>query len=539
MKKHRLIYTALTLLFIAWSCKQEVIDLQPPDGTETETHTPGTANFSKFVALGSSFTAGFQAGALFDEGQANSLPAIMAKQFAVNGVGGGSFKQPDINASLGYNIFISPNPGTDGRVVGRMLLQGADPVPTPQKYALGDLSAVPNPSPGVNPGFMYTGSKTELGNFAVEAITLGQFLTPATGNWGNPNPAVGFSPFYARFASNPGTSTIMSDAVAAGGSFFMFWGGMDDFLLYAAFGGDATKAPLTNTGTFGAYYGAAVGGLLASNASLKGVVANFPDIFLMPHFTAVPYNPIPLDLATATVVGGGFAGYNAALDGLIANAAAFGISPSLAAEIGTRKVTFAAVTNNAILIVDETLTDLGPYFDGLQGAGAISASQRAQLGPYQRVRQTTSTDIIPLSAGSILGTLVDGNPQLVNGVSVPLADQYVLIPSEIAAITAARTAFNATIKSFANANSDRVAFADVDAAFTSFFSSQVLVMNGVSIWPKIDPPAGIFSEDGLHPNSRGYAYISTIFIAAINEKFAAKVPLTDISLYQATGLPIP
>src|SRR5580765_2536887 len=150
MKKRSLVYTVLTLLLIAWSCKQEVIELkavEPPPPPPNPSH--GSADFTKFVALGSSFTAGFQAGALFDEGQANSLPAIMAKQFAIPGVDGGAFKQPTINATLGYNIFISPNPGTDGRVIGRMLLQGADPVPTPQKYALGDLSAVPNPSPGV------------------------------------------------------------------------------------------------------------------------------------------------------------------------------------------------------------------------------------------------------------------------------------------------------------------------------------------------------------------------------------------------------
>jgi len=269
------------------------------------------------------------------------------------------------------------------------------------------------------------------------------------------------------------------------------------------------------------------------------VIANFPDIFVMPHFTAVAYNPIPLDPATAGAVSSGFAGYNAVLDGLVANAGSFGISADLAAQIKTRKVIFAAVTNNSILISDETLTDLGPYFDGMQGAGLITATQRAQLAPYQRVRQTTPTDIIPLSAGAVLGTTVGGNPLLVNGVSVPLADQYVLIPSEIAAINAARAAFNTTIKTFATANSSRVAFADVDAAFAGFVGAGGAVMNGVTIAPLIDPPVGIYSEDGLHPNSRGYAYISTIFIAAINEKFTASIPLTNISLYQATGLPIP
>ena len=36
------------------------------------------------------------------------------------------------------------------------------------------------------------------------------------------------------------------------------------------------------------------------NADLKGVVREFPDIFKMPHFTSVTYNPIPLDAAAAS-----------------------------------------------------------------------------------------------------------------------------------------------------------------------------------------------------------------------------------------------
>ncbi len=49
----------------------------------------------------------------------------------------------------------------------------------------------------------------------------------------------------------------------------------------------------------------------------------------------------------------------------------------------------------------------------------------------------------------------------------------------------------------------------------------------------------MYSEDGVHPNSRGYAFLSRVFIEAINAKFGATVPLTDVSQYSATGLPIP
>jgi len=537
------------ILLVLFGCQQEVIQLEDPIVTPPVTSgTKGNADFTKFVAIGNSFVAGVQAGALFNEGQNNSLPAIMAKQFAMTGVGGGAFIQPSIKASLGYNLFVTPNPGADNRVIGRLLLQYGtskdcvtglpSPKPTPQLYALGNLEAVPNPA--VNPAFIYTGGKATLNNFGVPAITLGQSLIAATGNWGNPNPAVGFSPFYARLAyPGTGTSTIIGDAAAAGGTFFMFYLGLDDFFLHAAFGADPTKAPLTTSAAFAGQYQAAIGALLGSNANLKGVVGNFPDIFVMPHFTSVAYNPIPLDAATASAVSTGFAGYNAALDALVANAAAFGISAALVTEIGTRKVTFTAGCTNRILITDETLVDLGPYFDALKNAGAITTAQRTALTPYQRVRQTTATDIIPLSTGSVLGTLVGGNPSMVNGITVPLGDNYALIPSEIAQIRAARDAFNATVSATVTANSTRLALADINAALAGLITAKAGVMNGVTITPNINPPTGIYSEDGVHPNSRGYAYLSTIFISAINAKFGATVPQTDISQYSATALPIP
>jgi hypothetical protein len=547
MKSFKPIYILLIAIAMTQSCNQEVITLEEPvipEDTSCEDASAGTANFTKFVAIGNSFVAGFQAGALFTNGQNNSLAAILNKQFECVDAPA-TFKQPTIGASLGWNLFITQPFLADNTkpILGRMLLQYGtsldcvtgepSPKPTPQAYTPGNLEALPNPT--ANPGFIYTGSKTELNNFAVPAITLGQFLTPATGNWANPNPAVGFSPFYGRFASNPGTSTIIGDAAAAGGTFFLFWGGLDDFFLHAAYGADASMAPLTSSGTFSAYYNAALGALL-TNPTPKGVIANFPDIFKMPHFTAVAYNPIPLDPATVTQLNAGFGGYNAALDGLVANKAAFGISDALAAEILTRKATFEASCTNKILLIDETLTDLGAYFDGLVTASAITPTQRAGLVPYEQVRQSRPSDIIPLATGSVLGTAGTFG---ILGVSEPVGDRYVIIPSEKDAINAARVAFNTTVKATADANSTRLAFADIDAALNTLITNRAGVMNGVTITPNINPPTGIYSEDGVHPNTRGYAFLSTVFITAINAKFGSTIPLTNLATYQATGLPIP
>jgi len=544
----------LLVLMLTGACKQELIKVEPPPTVTPPptTGVPGNADFTKFIAIGNSYVAGVQAGALFNDAQANSLAAIINKQLATSG-GTSTFVQADIGATLGYNLFITPNPGSDNQVIGRLLLQygtntdcktgKASPLPTPQKYALGNLEAVPNP--GLNPGFIHNGVKATLNNWSFPAIFLGQSLIPQTGAWAGAGVDPRFSPFYGRLDyPGTGTSTIIGDAAAAGGSFFLFWLGLDDFTLYAAFGGDPTKAPLTPSSGglpngFDGQYAAAVGTLLASNPNLKGVVANFPNIFYMPHFTSVSYNPIPLDAASATAVSAGFAGYNSVLDALVANKGALGISDDLATQIGTRKITWEASCNNKILIKDETLTDLGPYFDALVAIAAITPTQRAALTPYQVVRQTTPTDILPLSAGSILGTLVGGNPQLINGVTVPLEDRYCLIPSEITAINNARTAYNLVIQNVVAASAGRLALADVDAQMNAFVAAKALIINGVTLTPNINPPTGIYSEDGLHPNTRGYALLANIFIDAINSTFGATIPQTNPGAYPATALPIP
>ena len=61
-------------------------------------YTSGTADFSKFVALGNSLTAGYADGTVYLEGQKNSYPNILASRFSF--AGGGSFKQPLVNDNI-------------------------------------------------------------------------------------------------------------------------------------------------------------------------------------------------------------------------------------------------------------------------------------------------------------------------------------------------------------------------------------------------------------------------------------------------------
>lgn len=531
MKKINIKLLALSLVILG-ACSQDVLDLEAPDTTPPQTTTPskGNADFTKFVSIGNSLTAGFQAGALFNEGQQNSLPLILSKQFSLAQGTTLAFNQPDINSVNGYYGVAG------GKILGRLILFDADgtgpKTPAPAPAGTTDM---PAPYTGGDAPAAFAGDKTKLNNFAVPGILLGQVLLKETGGPSAGNPY--FNPLWARFASQPGVKSILEDAVAAQPSFFLFDLGNNDVLGYAT-GGASNPAIFTSEANFQTYYSTAVGGILASNTNLKGVIANIPDVTTIPFFTTVLYNAIPLDANTAAAVNSGFAGYNQILDAIKANPNLLAAYSLTVDGLNARKVSFAAATNNRILISDESLTDLGGAFDALQGAGAITVQQRAALEPYRKARQATSTDLITLSAGSVLGTTVSGNPLAVNGVSVPLADQYVLIPTEIAEVKARTIAFNTIIKNTADGSNGRLALADVNGTFTALVTNRAGVYNGVTITPNFAPPTGAFSEDGVHPNSRGYAFMANIFIDAINAKFSANIPKASLADYKGTSLPV-
>lgn len=527
--KNRYILIALITSVLVMGCEQEVAELTPPE--EITSGEPGSADFTMFVSLGNSLTAGFQGGALFTEGQDNSFPAIMAKQFALVGENN-EFNQPDINSVNGYNSTYS-NPG-GGVFRGRLILFDPDgpgpktPVPAPagtpgMPAPYNDVSAADVPG-------AYSGNKAELNNFGVPGILLSHVDLAAIGH-----PSTG-NPYYARFATVPGTSTILEDAIAKSPTFFSFWLGNNDVLGYATTGGVGT-VPMTDPGAFEDDYTDAIEQLLAVGANTKGVVATIPDVTTIPFFTTVKYNAIPLDEATAAQLNSAvaFGGYNAALDGL--KNPAFGGAFGTAAQLDARKVFYAA-GSNPILIADKTASDLGAGFDALLGVGAINQAQRDGLAAYEQIRQANAGDIITLSAGGVLGTLVGANPQLINGVTVPLADQYVLLPDEIADIKDRTDEFNDIIKGIVADNPTHLALADINTKFTEVVNGTTRMVDAIPVNASFAPPAGLFSPDGVHPNNRGSAYIARVFIEAINAKFGATIPLPNIATYHTTGLPV-
>ena len=63
------------------SCTQDEIDYSNIE--EEVVPSAGSADFSKYVSLGNSLTAGFSDGALFIAGQNNAYPKLLADQLSI------------------------------------------------------------------------------------------------------------------------------------------------------------------------------------------------------------------------------------------------------------------------------------------------------------------------------------------------------------------------------------------------------------------------------------------------------------------------
>jgi phospholipase/lecithinase/hemolysin len=127
---------------------------------------------------------------------------------------------------------------------------------------------------------------------------------------------------------------------------------------------------------------------------------------------------------------------------------------------------------------------------------------------------------------------------LINGVTVPLADKYVLTPTEQTEVKARIDAFNAIIAAAVNAKSDRLVLVDVHTILLNL-KAQGAVIGGSTLSASISPPFGGFSLDGIHPNARGNGYLANQFIEVINAKFQASIPLCNPNDFSGNALPVP
>ncbi len=525
---------SLALLLGACSTEDDLIeernaDNPLPTAEPPPTGTPGTADFTKYVAIGNSLTAGFMDAALYNSGQQNAFPVILAQQLRIDGLGGEAFNVPDINSENGFNTSLNDGSQPSGTILGRLVLN----------IDSADIEATIG-----EPLSVYTGERATLNSFGVPGVRAIDAVVPGYAQ---------ANPFFGRFASAPDAS-LLGDAARAQGTFFTVWLGSNDVLGWALSGGSApdgevdpaaqatNPATLTSIASFTQAYQGIVSSMLATPEA-KGVAINIPPVTLLPFFRAVGYNPIPLEQPQADALNEGYVLYNQGLDAAVA------LQLITAEEAARRKIGFAASDTNAVVILDEDLTEADI-------SAALQLPPGSQVLP--KLRQTTGSDLLLLSVSPLLGKeqRENGGPY---GLQDAVADQYVLTPQEQAVLIGRTKNLNDEIAGIIEPVKDRIALLDVNPVFadiaglSSVQAAQLgmsaeaqaaadgtrgLLADGVVLDPSFRPD-GIFSVDGIHPNPKGHAVVANEIIRVINGAFDATIPRVDTTPYRTILTPPP
>jgi len=244
-------------LLVLTACKPEV-NVAPA--------TSGSADFTTYIAVGDSQTAGYADDGLYRSGQINSFPNTIAEQ--LKSVGGGTFNQPlftDVQASgSGYRKITGFNP--DGTPIITKLagsaIRGANPITGGELYT------------------KYTGENNNYGIPGIRITDAAGITLPGFPAYGNLNG------YYERLlsASFPLANTPYLDYVTAKPyTFFTCWLGNNDALGYATAGG--VGATLTDKDLFKSAFTTVIERL--TTGGKKGAVATIPDVSTIPYFTTV------------------------------------------------------------------------------------------------------------------------------------------------------------------------------------------------------------------------------------------------------------
>ena len=253
----------LTMLVGTGACTNNFVDPNAIQGTPSK----GSADFTKYVAVGNSLTAGFADAGLYRDSQLNSYPNILAGQFRA--VGGGDFVQP---------LFSDAQANGSGYIRLKKLPAGATGLPTfdttKTQLAVRELAASGGP--------LYTKFTDANQNLGVPGIRVADILTPGYGS------RVG-NPYFERLLTDQASATTYFQYVSNslnGATFFSCWLGNNDALGYAISGGAGTENEqrgLTSINLFTTNFTAIMNKL--TEGGRKGVVMGIGNIVRAPYFT--------------------------------------------------------------------------------------------------------------------------------------------------------------------------------------------------------------------------------------------------------------
>ncbi|WP_245745638.1 hypothetical protein [Flavobacterium urocaniciphilum] len=209
MKNKFILLSALAIGFA--SCEPEF------DKEVNADYTAGEADFSSYVAIGNSLTAGYMDGTVSKGSQMNSYPNLLAQQFAL--VGGGAFEQPSYE--------------DDVNNLGGLML-GGNPIST-TRLVIDASQGRPENIAGAPTIEVSQLQQKAFNNMGVPGAKSFHLIAPGYGDLAGV--AVGTAnPYFVRHATSS-SALVLGDAMSKAPTFFTNWIGSNDVLAYATNGG--------------------------------------------------------------------------------------------------------------------------------------------------------------------------------------------------------------------------------------------------------------------------------------------------------------
>ena len=592
MKNINKIILILGLVGLIISCKPEI---------EVPAPSSGGADFSNYLAIGNSLTAGFMDAGLYLEGQDQSTPAIMAKQLM------------EVNPNLPFSQPTMPGNGS-----GFLKLQALD-----LANGIFVFDQIP-PDPGWTDKIPGTYQNLGITGIRVKDITVNGY--GASVEQGNPY-------FYRILAADEAMKSYLDKVSEAEVSIYTCWIGNNDMLDYAISGGAFGAAGLPVTGVngltpvneFEASYDALMNVLNGKGA--KGILGTIPDISVIPFFNMIPWNSVVLDEATAAQANAFYSSqidplleagveegvislvatdtvvsvavipdladttiwlqtYQAAIDdGKNQQEAADSAYAFLASPVGQAASAQLQAALNAelpqYLLGLPVSPELQPLFDQiglllatdplLQGAIAQTQAQIQQaydagllpeleaeianrteqtiaglkaIGYYPTFEVGPNGFVIevPVTASNPLGLrqMVEGEKVLFTAFPILSDPQQALAPQPDQLILTSDEIDS--LRSFTQEYNDIIkGYESANVGVIDMNALLTALNEGVFMdGTEVDGSyiqGGLFSLDGVHLTPRGYAIVANAYIDAINKKFSASIPPANISVYRSVVLP--
>ena len=197
------VYLIIGLVWLA-ACKPDINTPKP---------SRGSADFSRYIAVGNSLTAGYADDGLYLAGQLVSYPSIIAQQ--MQAVGGGTFTQP---------LFSTSQANGSGYLQLTGFTAAGTPITTPVTTNLAIRGILP--VPGFGNVTLYTKYTGELNNYGVPGIKL---LNITYAPYGNLN---GYFERLLPGNAPTNTTTYLSFITAKPFTFFSNWLGNNGRCTY-------------------------------------------------------------------------------------------------------------------------------------------------------------------------------------------------------------------------------------------------------------------------------------------------------------------